>query len=396
MCPTLVTLLAEPENSVWVAHNGGRFDNVFLMRELLVQRKIVPKVIMNGNKIMCMELEKRGLKVIDSYLFLSMALSKFPDALGIKDTAKGFHPYHFTDLNYSGPMTGLEYFDLPPEGSKQRKKFNTWYETQKNKTYVFRDTIYYYCRLDVDILRQGCIIFARLINNVTGVLPFYDKTCHTIVGLALKIYRSNFLTKNVIGQIPATGYGGNINQSTIALCWLKEISDELAENGLELISKLSVSGEQHIMGYYVDGYCADTCTIYQFHGCFFHGCYKCYDGDALNHVNNEKFYTLRECTRRTTRLFESHRCKVIEKWECDYMEESNITQSLLTSLRQHDFFTQINLNPRDALFGGRTSSAVLYHESLTKKACYYDYTSLYPYVQKKKFSQQCTRLLQEV
>jgi hypothetical protein len=85
---------------VWVAHNGGRFDNIFLMHELLVERKIVPKFIMNGSKIMCLELEERNVKVIDSYLFLSMRLSKFPEALGIKDVAKGFHPYLFTDYYY--------------------------------------------------------------------------------------------------------------------------------------------------------------------------------------------------------------------------------------------------------------------------------------------------------
>jgi hypothetical protein len=167
-------MLTQSGNSVWIAHNGGRFDNVFLMRELLVQCKIVPKVIMNGNKIMCMELEKRGLKVIDSYLFLSMALSKFPDALGIKDTAKGFHPYHFTDLNYSGPMIGLEYFDLPPEGSKQCENFNIWYETQKTKTYLFQDAIYYYCRLDADILHQGCIIFARHMHYISISWVFFS------------------------------------------------------------------------------------------------------------------------------------------------------------------------------------------------------------------------------
>ena len=70
-------MLEQPKNSVWVANNGGRFDSIFLLWELLVQRKIVPKVIMNGNKIMCMELEEQNLKVIDSYLFLSMRLSKF-------------------------------------------------------------------------------------------------------------------------------------------------------------------------------------------------------------------------------------------------------------------------------------------------------------------------------
>lgn len=216
-------MLAQPEDSMWMAHNGGRFDTVFLLRELLVKRKIVPKVIMNGNKIMCLEIEKHKLKIIDSYLFLSMRLSKFPQALGIKEWAKGYHPYHFTDLNYVGPMIGLEYFDLPAEGSKERNKFDEWYNVQKTKMYVFREAIYYYCRLDVDILCQGCVIFARLIKEITGIFPFYDRTCHTVAGLALKIYRSNFLTNNVIGQIPPSGYGGNVNQSAIALCWLRGI-----------------------------------------------------------------------------------------------------------------------------------------------------------------------------
>jgi hypothetical protein len=42
-------------------------------------------------------------------------------------------------------------------------------------------------------------------------------------GLALKIYRTNFLNEETIGQIPARGYGGNVNQSTIALYWLRGV-----------------------------------------------------------------------------------------------------------------------------------------------------------------------------
>jgi hypothetical protein len=91
----------------------------FLSRELLVKYKIVPKVTMNSNKMMCMEIEECNLKVIDHYLFLSMRLSKVPEAMGIKNLAKGYHPYHFTDLNYVGPMVGLEYFHPPSEGSKE-------------------------------------------------------------------------------------------------------------------------------------------------------------------------------------------------------------------------------------------------------------------------------------
>ena len=60
-------------------------------------------------------------------------------------------------------------------------------------------------------------------------------------------------------------------------------------------------------------------------------------------------------------------------------------RSTLTQLRHTDYFVYLNLNPRDALFGGRTSPAKLYFESKcgTEKARYYHYTSLYPHVQKK-------------
>ena len=43
------------------------------------------------------------------------------------------------------------------------------------------------------------------------------------------------------------------------------------------------------------------------------------------------------------------------------------------------------LKPRDALFGGRTNAAKLYYKcNSDEKIHYYDFTSLYPYVQKVK------------
>ena len=82
-------MFEQPKNSVWIAHNGGRFDSVFLPQELLVNKKIIPETVMNGNKIMCIILPELNVKTIDSYLFLSMHLSNFPKALGIKDLTKG-------------------------------------------------------------------------------------------------------------------------------------------------------------------------------------------------------------------------------------------------------------------------------------------------------------------
>ena len=188
-------------------------------------------------------------------------------------------------------MISLDYFDSPSD-KKQRKNLTSGMRNSAKKTYNFREAIYYYCWMDVDILRRGCIIFAPLIKEITNVFPFYDKTCNRIAGIALKIFRVNFLKKNTMGQIPATGYRGNINQSAIALCWLSEVENELSENGLTLESKLSNRGEARILNRFVDGFCRENNTVYQFHGCFYHGCSKCYDSNEFNTVLNEKFNTL--------------------------------------------------------------------------------------------------------
>ena len=135
-------MFSEPsDDSVWIAHNGGRFDSIFILRELLVKRGIVPQVIMNGNKIMCMKMEQqqRKIKLIDSYLFITMRLSKMPEAMGIPDLTKGYHPYYFTDLNYISPMVGLEYFDFSDQSVSERNSFDQWYvEQQKNPMYFAR------------------------------------------------------------------------------------------------------------------------------------------------------------------------------------------------------------------------------------------------------------------
>ena len=78
--------------------------------------------------------------------------------------------------------------------------------------------------VDVEILRKGCIKFSQLFGETSNINPFYDSSCITIAGLALKIFRYNFLREKCIGIIPAGGYRGRVNQSVIALKWLDEVN----------------------------------------------------------------------------------------------------------------------------------------------------------------------------
>ena len=66
-------------------------------------------------------------------------------------------------------------------------------------------------------------------------------------------------------------------------------------------------GEQLIAGHPVDGYLHESKTIYQFHGCHFHGCPQCYqDRDYVLHteigqdVTREDVYQMTDILKETT------------------------------------------------------------------------------------------------
>ena len=71
----------------------------------------------------------------------------------------------------------------------------------------------------------------------------------------------------------------------------------------------------------VDGWCAETRTAYQFHGCFWHGCPKCHtDPEETNPKNNKTMATLLANTKKHTTYLRRH-VKVVEMWECDWKRE---------------------------------------------------------------------------
>ena len=194
--PDFVSLLFKQKDSVWIAHNGSRFHTIFLSRNIMEGKYLVPEIIMNGNKVMKMFIPFFNATFLDSFLFLSMALSKFPECLGFPHMMKGYHPYYFTDLSYRGKMIDLKYFNLSKMNKRERENFDKRYKEKSKTEYEFQDEIYYYCKCDVDILRKGCIIFADLISSVANMLPFYDTSMLTIASVVLKLFKQTFLKKH--------------------------------------------------------------------------------------------------------------------------------------------------------------------------------------------------------
>ena len=76
--------------------------------------------------------------------------------------------------------------------------------------------------------------------------------------------------------------------------------------------------EKRIGKLLVDGWCANTRTAYQFHGCFFHGCPKCYDDpEKTNAVNGKTMAELLANTKTHTAYLRRF-VDVVEMWECEW------------------------------------------------------------------------------
>jgi hypothetical protein len=117
--------------------------------------------------------------------------------------------------------------------------------------------------------------------------------------------------------------------------------------------------------------------VYEYYGCFFHGCKKCYPSDKrLRNKDTRKLLSMSwDDTMKRERYLKSKGYKVVSKWACEWKEEKENPEVLL---RVQSLEIPSPLNPRDAFFGGRTE---------TFKLCcsqspmgYEDVTSLYPWV----------------
>ena len=196
-----------------------------------------------------------------------------------------------------------------------------------------------------------------------------------------KRVKKNTFVSSPVGVVPNGGYVTRTNYSAMAILWLKWLS---RENNTVLQHALSDLGEFKIPGtsYYVDGYDQQLCTVYEFHGCLFHGCLKCFphERSTLKHPYTEQ--TLNELYRATEvkkKRLQELGYNYVEMWECEFKTCLRENVELTAFAKECDITTR--LDPRDAFFGGRTNALTLYHEvDVSEKIHYVDYTSLYPYI----------------
>uniref|UniRef100_A0A1Y1L1R3 DNA-directed DNA polymerase n=1 Tax=Photinus pyralis TaxID=7054 RepID=A0A1Y1L1R3_PHOPY len=369
------------KNVVVLAHNGGGFDHQFILNHILTQTDLTPELIMRGTKLVCMFLD--NVRFLDSLNYFQMSLNKLPKVFGLTALKKGYFPHLFNTTehqNYIGPIPPIETFDPDNLKCNEREILLAWHASKVagNYTFDFQKEFIDYCVADVDILARSCLKFRELMIKEGNVCPFTESV--TLPGACNKIFRRSFLKPNTIGLIPKGGYRNCDNQSKLAIRWLL-----LEERSRQIdIIHSGKQKEARVGGVKVDGYCPKTNEVFEFHGCYYHGCPKCFkytrNASLPDSPSETLEYRYEATVAKSCRLIELGYA-VIEMWECDF--KRLMTEEMFNYTETHHIIASSPLNPRDAFYGGRTGNAKSFY--ITKgdeQIKYVDFTSLYPYVNK--------------
>ena len=374
-----------------VFHNFKGFDSVFIVNELYQQQREVTEQLTVGAKVL--SFKSGPLKFIDSLSFLPMPLAAFTNTFNLSELKKGFFPHLFNlphHQNYEGRIPDLEFYDPDSMLPEKKQQLLHWHadQVQRNVTFNFKHEMIAYCRSDVALLKAGCIKFQQEFESQAGFNPMVESV--TIASACNRYWRMKHLEPETIAVEPLRGWrGARVNQSLKALQWLylKEKEIVKQEGSPDRILHVRNGGEQSVRtavtSYFVDGYDPVTRTIYEFHGCLFHGCRSCYPNrQAKNYaVPDLSIEELYEATINKRMALLRAAYPVVEIWECQWQKlvDTNAeVQSFLASLELVP-----PLEPREAFFGGRTEGVTLHAVAGEgEEIRYVDITSLYPYINK--------------
>ena len=358
-----------------IARNSKGYDSHFVLK-WLIDQGIKPYCIYNRAKIMFMEIPKLSIRFIDSLNFLQMPLKAFPKTFGMNELKKGYFPHYFNKechKNYVGPIPSKKHYGYNQMKPDERTNFLKWYEERVSENYIFdfKKEILEYCRSDVDILRRGIM---KLREDFIQLENFDSLRYITIASVCMMIYRSNYMPKKTIDIVPE--YAKTDIFSKMSIMWLNYVS-----NGNSIKHALNGDEKQLTIGnktYKADGFCKETNTVYEFYGCFWHGCPNCYKPNIINSKNQKDMGALNDLTVEKRDTIKNAGYNHVSTYECQLTKNKdfqkfakNFTQEIVEPL-----------NPRDAFYSGRTSATkLLYNFKDNECGRYVDFCSLSPTVQ---------------
>ncbi|XP_061190399.1 uncharacterized protein LOC133198307 [Saccostrea echinata] len=404
-----IWMFSEQHKGFTVFFHNLSYDGQFLLQYLFSQSLRPSFTIYRGSKIQMFNISGLQIRVIDSFNFLPMALSKLPKAFQLDSLKKGYFPHFFTsvaNLNYLGPYPPAKTYVPGGMSVEGRQEFLKWYDAKITSGVVFdfQKEMLEYCRSDVDILRRACLKFKNLLWEATsvdggrGVDAF--GSC-TIASLCMNVFKTKFLPEDwkILVQenndeqwLMERRLDGQAEVLKKSIAWLEWLRKRARVEGriFNIRHALTDRGEYRVPGtrYSVDGYVPPSLdnpggVAYEFHGCRYHGCPLCYKNgdDVLIPNSNQTASELLALTRHKERQLRGLGLKVVVCWEHEFDVLLKSDDTVRTFVDQLDLVDR--LDPRDSLMGGRTNGCVLYKRATRDtKIKYVNFTSLYTFVNK--------------
>ena len=266
-------LTPQHEKCIVMAHNFQGYDSYPIIK-FLNENAIKYNITYNGAKCVTMTIDMFDIKFIDSLNFIPMGLAKFPKTFAQPELCKGYFPHWFNkDANqdYVGPIPCQDDYGVDFMKPAEREAFIAWHQEQVENNYVFdfRHEITNYCRSDVDIMAKCCMLYREMFKEETaideiGIDPFDKAT--TIASYCMQVYCTKFLEKDTIALL-SQAHQLKRKQSHEALQWLSYTAEKEDIH----IQHVRNGGEKRVGNYYLDGYCEETHTAYEYQGCYWHG-----------------------------------------------------------------------------------------------------------------------------
>jgi len=283
-----------------IAHKSKSYDWQFILK-YCVDNTLKPYTIYSGTKLMLFSVCQ--IKNIDSHNFVASPLSAFPKTFGLNELKQWYFPHYFNtneNHNYVGPIPDVKYYGVDTMENTARKQFLKWHATKvkENCVFNFQKEFLEYCDSGVDILRRGCLELRKQFLEIVDIDPFQYIT---IAGVCMSIYRSKYLQLKTIEVIKDTE---KETYSKGSIAWL---------NTFPHVRHVLNGREIGTCGAKVDGFNQDTNTVYQYHGCFWHGCPECYNEDTINNIKHQTVGDLHPKTRKRSKQIIDAGFTLIEK-----------------------------------------------------------------------------------
>ena len=220
------------------------------------------------------------------------------------------------------------------------------YEVQPNGDFILTHVPANYAQVGIPLLNMGLYYgHAFLITDLKQVANTYTcgdcqarftKACSLARHVANNCSRGQTKINCPNNQIksPSSAYERAFYpEHTCSFVAIKWLEWEAKNRGIHIHhARCGHGGERKILGARVDGYHQESKTVFQFHGCLWHGCEKCYpedrqkpvqqntrQGKVISRLDTEKKpmnrKTAYELTLQRTQSLRKEGYRVVEKWE---------------------------------------------------------------------------------